>query len=244
MTYPAVHFRGVRKRYRRQTVLDGVDLEVRRGERFALVGVNGAGKTTLLRALLDLSRADAGSIRIQGADSREPRARRPLTFLPERFQPPYYLRGREFLRSLCRLQDLPYDRARAEAILASLDFPGEALGRVARTYSKGMAQKLGLAGALLTGRDLLVLDEPMSGLDPKARALLKAQLLGLGGGGRTLLFTSHLLGDVEALAERMGILHGGRLVFVGTPAECRERFGAADLEGAFLAAIGTASAAA
>jgi ABC-2 type transport system ATP-binding protein len=101
-----------------------------------------------------------------------------------------------------------------------------------------MTQKLGLAACLLSGKDLLVLDEPMSGLDPKARALFKQELRGLRAAGRTLLLTSHALADIEELCDRMAILHQGQLRFAGTPAELREAFGTPDLEQAFLKCLG------
>ena len=234
----ALLFDQVRKRYGRQPVLEGVDLEVREGEFFGLVGVNGAGKTTLIKILLDFQLADGGEIRIFGLSHRETQARARLAYLPERFNPPYYLNGRQFVNYMARLHGIELDEAGIHHVFERLDLDPAALGKPVRTFSKGMAQKLGLAACLLCRRDLLVLDEPMSGLDPKARALVKQELQRLKGEGQTLFFTTHLLHDVEALCDRLGILHDGRLCFVGTPAECRERFGADNLETAYLRAIG------
>jgi ABC-type multidrug transport system ATPase subunit len=106
-----------------------------------------------------------------------------------------------------------------------------------RKYSKGMTQKLGLAACLLAGKQALVLDEPMSGLDPKARALFKAQLATVREADTTVFFSSHALADVEELCDRLAILHAGALRFAGSPAECRERFGGETLEQAFLHCI-------
>jgi ABC-2 type transport system ATP-binding protein len=110
-------------------------------------------------------------------------------------------------------------------------------------YSKGMAQKLGLVAAILPRTPLLVLDEPMSGLDPKARALVKRRLGELHAGGTTLFFSTHLLADVEVLCDRIALLHGGRIAFAGPPAELLVQYGCATLEDAFLAAIDTPASA-
>jgi ABC-2 type transport system ATP-binding protein len=122
-------------------------------------------------------------------------------------------------------------------MLAALDLEPAALKRTVRQYSKGMTQKLGLAACLLSRKRLYILDEPMSGLDPKARALLKEQLRQLQRSGSTLFLTSHALADVDELCDAMAILHDGRIRFAGTPAECRGRYDAATLEQAFLACI-------
>ncbi len=122
-------------------------------------------------------------------------------------------------------------------ILGRLDFDPAALSRPVRTYSKGMAQKLGLAACFLSQRSLLVLDEPTSGLDPQARARFKDYLQQYRDPGLTLFFSTHLLHDVEALCDRLAILHEGRVRFVGSCGECREHFHADDLERAYLRAI-------
>ncbi|NYE60465.1 ABC-2 type transport system ATP-binding protein [Duganella sp. 1224] len=237
MTVPALRFQHVVKRYGTATVLHGVDLELRAGECFGLVGVNGAGKTSLIKCLLDFCALDGGGIDIFGQPHHRPAARQPLGFLPERFTPPYYLTGADFIRYLLTLQGLPYQPDAVAAMLAALDLDQDALKKTVRSYSKGMTQKLGLAACLLARKPLYVLDEPMSGLDPKARALLKAQLRALHRAGSTLFLTSHALADVDELCDRMAILHDGRIRFAGTPAECRARYSADTLEQAFLACI-------
>lgn len=237
MTSTALQFRNIVKRYEKNTVLQGIDLDIAKGEFFGLVGVNGAGKTTLIKCLLDFHSADAGSIDIFGVCHRHTQARRPLAFLPERFTPPYYLTGFDFLKCTLALQALPYDAAATEAMLQALDLDASALKRPVRSYSKGMTQKLGLAACFLGNKDLYVLDEPMSGLDPKARALLKARLQQMRAAGSTLFFSSHALADVQEICDRMAILHEGRLRFVGSPEECKQRFEADTLEQAFLRSI-------
>src|SRR5499426_1073049 len=203
----ALRFSRVEKRYARVPALSDFSLEVRRGEFFGLVGVNGAGKTTLIKCMLDSCDADAGAIEIFGAPHRATAARARLAFLPERFNPPFYLTGRDFLQYMCKLYRAPYQDAEVARLFGALDLEPSALDRLARTYSKGMTQKLGLAACLLSGKDVYVLDEPTGGLDPKARALLKAELRELKRAGRTVFFTSHALADAAELCDRMAVLH-------------------------------------
>jgi ABC-2 type transport system ATP-binding protein len=237
-THQAIALHGVSKRYgAAPPALDGVGLTVAAGECVAIAGVNGAGKTTLLRCLLDFTRADAGTITVFGVDSREPRARRALAWLPERFLPSPHLTGRETLAMLARLQDQHWSEARIAAALADLEFPPEALGRRMRLYSKGMTQKLGLAAAVLQDKPLLVLDEPMSGLDPMARRFLAGVLERLKAEGRTLVFTSHAPADIARLADRVALLHAGRLRFAGAPAQLCDAHDTSDLDAAFVACV-------
>src|SRR5207245_9774875 len=134
-----------------------------------LVGANRAGLASLIRGRFDLTASDQGRIEIFGARARAPMARARLAYLPERFMPPHYLTGREFLRTLAGLGRASYDELRSGALIAELELEPAALERPVRTLSKGMTQKLGLAAALSLERELYVLDEPMSGLDPAAR---------------------------------------------------------------------------
>lgn len=238
MPETALCFAGVEKRYGRQQVLDGIDLDVNRGEFLALVGVNGAGKSTLLKCLLDFTSLDGGSIRIYGLDHERTESRRNLAYLPEKFIPPYYLTGRDFLACMSRLHGVRPQADEIRDLLARrLDFDPAALAKPVRQLSKGMSQKLGLAACLLSGKPLLVLDEPMSGLDPRTRACLKQYLLELKGGGSTVFFSTHMLADIEVLCDRAAILHGGTVRFVGTPAQCCERYGAEDFEAAYLRCV-------
>jgi ABC-2 type transport system ATP-binding protein len=231
---PALHFENVSKRYGRQVVLDNFSLTVRAGEFVGLVGVNGAGKTTLIKCLLDFCDIDGGRIEIFGTNHTRTEARARLAFLPERFAAPPFARGDEFLRYLMGLHGRPYDSTAIQETLAALDLDRAALSKPVRQLSKGMSQKLGLMTTLLSGKELLVLDEPMSGLDPKARALLKRHLFQLKERGHTLFFSTHLLPDVSALCDRMAILHGGGLRYVGRPEDCCAAFGADTLETAYL----------
>lgn len=240
MSEPAIEFRNIVKRYGAQLVLDDANLTIGAGEFLGLVGVNGAGKTTLIKSLLDFGTVDSGTISIFGVDHARPESRARLAYLPERFLPPHYLNGREFLRYMANLHNVEYNEARVERMFKTLDLDSSALVKPVRQFSKGMAQKLGLAACFLSDKDLLVLDEPMSGLDPKARALLKGYLLDLKAHGRTLFFSTHMLGDVEQLCDRIAILHHGKLRFCGSPTECCAKFSAATLERAYMACISAA----
>jgi ABC-2 type transport system ATP-binding protein len=234
---PALRIAALRKRYRKRDALHGVDLEVAAGEAFGLVGANGAGKTTLIKCILDLSAPDAGTVEIFQVKSTEPAARRRLAYLPERFNPPHYLRAREFLAMMLALAAERYDEAAVRAVLEELQLERDVLGQQVRTLSKGMTQKLGLAGCFVVPRDLYVLDEPMSGLDPAARVAVKSLLRRLAAEGRTLFFTSHVLADVEELCASIAVLERGRLRFRGTPAALCERYADANLERAFMRCI-------
>lgn len=233
----ALQFRNIEKKYDKKAVLRGFDLSIVKGEFFGLVGMNGAGKTTLIKCLMDFSALDAGSIDIFGHSHRQSGARSPMAFLPERFAPPYYLTGQDFLKYMLTLQSLPYRADQASAMLQELDLDVAALSRPVHSYSKGMTQKLGLAACFLAQKDLYILDEPMSGLDPKARALLKQCLARQRTRGATLFFSSHALADVDEMCDRMAILHDGKLRFVGSPDECRRSYAAETLEQAYMRCI-------
>jgi len=238
--HPVLRISGVSKRFGKTEVLRQVDLEVAPGEFLGLAGVNGAGKTTLIKCVLDFCAVDGGTIQLFGVPHTEPRSRARLAFLPERFVPPYYLTGRDFLSFMLQLQQRRYDEVEVLTMLAALDLESAALAKPVRAYSKGMTQKLGLAASFLAHRDLYVLDEPMSGLDPKARACVKALLAELRARGRTLLFTSHALADIEEICDRMIVLHQGVPYFSGAPRALCDHYGEISTEKAFLRCIGDA----
>ncbi len=231
---PALNFIDISKHFGGAHALKRVNFAVGHGLAFGLAGVNGAGKTTLLKCMLDLCSASSGTVEIFGVPATENRARTRLAFLPERFTPPYYQTGRDFLRMMAGLRGDHFDEARARSMFERLDLDQSALTRPVKTCSKGMTQKLGLASCFLADRELTVLDEPMSGLDPKARAHVKDLLHDLKRRGRTLFFTSHALIDIEETCEQMAVLHGGDLCFVGAPTALRARGAAISLESAFL----------
>ena len=237
MNEPVISVTQLTRRFGAKTALSSVTMSVPRGGVHGLVGANGAGKTTLIKCLLDFCDADTGEIRIFAVPSEASAARRTLAYLPERFIPPYYLTGEDFLRFMMRMYERAYDAPAARAMTAALDLPEAVLGRPVRAFSKGMTQKLGLAACMLSRRALLVLDEPTSGLDPKARALLKSQIRALRDDGTTILLTSHALSDVEELCDVMAVLHEGAVRFSGTPAQLTHRQHADSLEQAYLACI-------
>ena len=237
MPEPLVRFRGVSKSFGRAEVLRSIDLDLPPGSCVGLTGVNGAGKTTLVKCLLDFCELDSGAIEVHGVEHRHPQARERLAFLPERFTAPYFLSGREFIAMMLDLFGGRYEEEAVRTMFAAFDLDKAALDKPVREYSKGMTQKLGLAACFLSQRDLYVLDEPMSGLDPKARGRAKDLLLNLKSEGRTLLFTSHSLADIEEVCDLMAVLHRGALAYTGAPRGLCERHGESSLERAFLKCI-------
>jgi len=205
---------------KRQIGLDGLDLEIRPGEVIGLLGPNGAGKTTTLKLLTGLIKPTSGRAWLFGVPIEETRSRRRLGFLPEQ---PYfydYLSGMEYLEMAGALSGLAGAEAsrRAARWLGRVGL-GERPGLRLRKYSKGMLQRLGLAAALVHEPDLLILDEPMSGLDPFGRRDVRELILEQRARGTTVLFSSHIIPDVEALCDRVAIVLRGRLHRVGTLAE-------------------------
>ena len=201
---------------RRVRVLQDLSLEVRAGEVFGYLGPNGAGKTTTLKLLMGLIHPTAGRATILGRDTREVAMKAHVGFLPEN---PYfydYLTGREFLDYYGRLFALPA-RARRERVERLLRDVGmaHAAGVPLRKYSKGMLQRIGLAQALINDPRLVVLDEPMTGLDPLGRKEVRDLILRLKAQGKTIFFSTHIIPDVEVICDRVGIIFGGELVTVG-----------------------------
>jgi ABC-2 type transport system ATP-binding protein len=145
--------------------------------------------------------------------------------------------GRDFLDYMGRLHGCITSDQERRGMCEKLDLDPEALAKSVREYSKGMAQKLGLAACFLSGKNMFVLDEPMSGLDPKARLLVKRHLQVCRSEERTIFISTHMLSDVDELCDRMGILHEGKLRFVGSPRECRETYSSNTLEEAYLSCI-------
>jgi len=198
------------------TALEDLSLDVEAGEVFGLLGPNGSGKTTTLKAVLGLIVADAGRITVLGRPQSDPAWRAAVGFLPEH---PYfydYLTAVEYLHYAGRLNGMAaaLRRARVADLLERLG-----LARVAhvalRRYSKGMIQRLGLAQALMNDPQLVFLDEPMSGLDPIGRRLVREEILALKRAGKTVFFSTHILSDAEALCDRVALLRTGRLVRTG-----------------------------
>lgn len=233
---------GLSAAYGKHQVLRDVNFTLSPGEIFGLVGLNGAGKTTLIRSILNL-RFAAGEIRIFGVSNDKTQARRTLVYLPEKFQPAAQLKGFEHLSILLDYYRQTLDRDKARAVAQGLDLDPAALDKRVSTYSKGMGQKLGLVGSLLVAAPLMILDEPMSGLDPRARVLLKDRLMEARGQGRSIFFSSHILSDIEEMCDRIGVIHGGTMIYLGTPGDFTQRYGGLSLERAFLASLNLSEAA-
>ena len=202
---------------KRVQVLNGVDLQVYQNETFGLLGPNGAGKTTTIKALVGLIKPSQGEVRILGKSPWNPRVRQHIGYLPEQ---PYvygYLSGHEFLQLCGRFFHLPARqmRTRVPQLLDLVKLSDRDARKQIRTYSKGMLQRLAFAHALINDPQLLLLDEPMSGLDPIGRHDVKELILTLKQEGKTILFNTHILSDVEAICDRVGILVNGRLVLTG-----------------------------
>ncbi|HYL81298.1 MAG TPA: ABC transporter ATP-binding protein [Candidatus Acidoferrum sp.] len=222
----AIETEGLCKAYRvgfwgrRVEVLRDLTLQVQAGEIFGYLGPNGAGKSTTIKLLLGLVQRTAGSAEVLGLPSGEARARRRIGFLPENPSFYEYLTGQEFLTYCGRLLGVPRPQLRQQvrSLLGEVGL-SRAADQQVRKYSKGMVQRLGLAQALLGDPELLILDEPMSGLDPIGRKEVRDLILRQKAAGRTVFFSTHILPDVEMICDRVGILVGGSLVKTGPMAE-------------------------
>jgi ABC-2 type transport system ATP-binding protein len=207
---------GVRKR----VALDKLSLGVQQGEIYGFLGPNGAGKTTSIKILTSLLRPDAGRARVFGEDPSREATRRRLGFLPE--SPVFYdqLTGREFLRFCGRLCGMETSllRQKADALLERVGLAHAADLQI-RRYSKGMNQRVGIAQAILHDPELVILDEPMSGLDPIGRADIRDLIVELRKQGKTVFFSTHIIPDVELICDRIGLVNRGRLVAEGSVQE-------------------------
>lgn len=219
-------------------ILRTLNLEIRGNSYFAIAGVNGAGKSTLIKLILDLIRPTSNSeIKIFGQQNRSTGCRDRLAYLPEKFDVKKTVSGWQYLQFVTSIYKMALDNNKACSLAEKLDFPANRLKSKIGSYSKGMVQKLGLISCFVLDRDLLILDEPLSGLDPSARFHLKKLLLEEKLKGRTMLYSTHMLADAEEICDQFGILHQGEMKFIGTPASCRQSFQADTLEQAYMQCI-------
>ena len=210
-----IEIEDLRKDFRGQRALDGISFEVETGECFALLGPNGSGKTTALKCLAGLVRPSSGTMAIGGIDvAKDGRAaRRLMSYLPQEVSFPNHLRAREVLEFYAQIRRVPGERV--DSVLEMLDCAAFA-GRFVTELSGGMRQRLAIAVACLPDVPLLMLDEPTASLDPESAAGFRRMLAGLKRSGKTILFATHVLADVEELADRIAILVNGRLLAIKT----------------------------
>ena len=224
----AVDIRGVSKSYKglktRVSALENIDLQVKQGEIFGFLGPNGAGKTTLIKIMMGMLKPDGGTVSVMGASPEGRDSRRRLGYLPER---PYlhdFLTGDEFLRFHGRLFSMTEDEitARIPKVVGLVDMErGRKLEL--KKYSKGMLQRIGLAQALLHDPDVLVLDEPMSGLDPVGRKEVRDLITEIARLGKTVFFSTHIVHDVEIICSNVGFINRGRLRSSGNLEQALDR---------------------
>jgi ABC-2 type transport system ATP-binding protein len=221
-----------------QVAVRNLDLEIHKGEVFGFLGPNGAGKTSTMQVLLGFRPPTAGTARIYGVDVREPIARQRIGYLPEMTYYYKFLTAEELLRFYGKIFRIPKVEltARIEAVLDLVEL-GDARKRLIKSYSKGMQQRIGLAQALINNPDLLILDEPTSGLDPLGRMKVREIIQRLKEQGKTVLFSSHELGEVETVCDRVAIIHRGELKVVGRVSDLLKEH-QMDLERIFLKIIG------
>jgi ABC-2 type transport system ATP-binding protein len=224
------------KFYGKFKALSEIDLNIRTGESVGLVGLNGAGKTTLLKTIVGLIVNFDGELLINNRAAMDREAKSRISFLPEDFSPPLYLTGYDFVSYMLHLYGRGLNKNEVDEFADMLELQKNALSQPIRTYSKGMRQKLGLLAAMLPDTGIVILDEPLSGLDPGARVVVKNAFVTLRKKGKTLFFSSHILTDLEEIADRLVIIHGGKKILDGTPEELRS-YGGRSLEDAFLNVI-------
>ncbi|CAN7160526.1 MULTISPECIES: ABC transporter ATP-binding protein [Microbacterium] len=231
MTNPAISVRGIEKSYKDLHVLRGVDFEVEKGSIFALLGSNGAGKTTMVRILSTLLKADAGTATVQGVDvASDPVGVRERISLTGQFAAvDEILTGRENLVLVAKLRHLPDAGKVADDLLATFRLT-DAGGRKVGTYSGGMRRRLDIAMSLVGDPEVIYLDEPTTGLDPEARIEVWDVVKQLANSGTTVLLTTQYLDEAEQLADRIAILHEGRIIADDTLAGLKRLLPAAKVE--------------
>jgi len=221
-----------------KVAVNGLTLRVGQGEVFGFLGPNGAGKTSTMNVLLGFVPPTSGTARIFGVDVREPIARQRIGYLPEQTYYYKFLTAEELLRFYAGIFGIPRPEteARIDAVLKLVELD-HARKRQIKTYSKGMQQRVGLAQALINNPDLLILDEPTSGLHPIGRMQVREIIQRLKGEGKTVFFSSHELGEVETVCDRVAILHQGELKTEGRVSDLLKEH-SANLEQIFLKLIG------
>ncbi|MFD1812821.1 ABC transporter ATP-binding protein [Rhodococcus gannanensis] len=231
MTTAAIRVQGLEKSYEQLHVLRGVDLEIERGSIFALLGSNGAGKTTLVKILATLLRSDAGTATVNGYDvaTQAAEVRESISLTGQFAAVDEILSGRENLTLIARLRHLADPKAVADGLLARFSLT-DAGDRKVSTYSGGMRRRLDIAMSLIGDPPVVFLDEPTTGLDPQARNEVWQAVRELAASGTTVLLTTQYLEEAEQLADRIAILHEGRIIVDGTLAELKRLLPPATVE--------------
>jgi ABC-2 type transport system ATP-binding protein len=242
---PIVEIKNLRVEYRSRAIgqatkvaVDDLNLDVRPGEVFGFLGPNGAGKTTTMNVLLGFVNATSGSAKLFDVDVRQPIARQRIGYLPELTYYYKFLTAEELLRFYAQVFGMKRKEtdARIEELLKLVELQ-DVRKRPIKSYSKGMQQRVGLAQALINNPDLLILDEPTSGLDPIGRMKVREIIQRLKQEGKTVLFSSHELGEVETICDRVAILHQGKLQVEGRVEDLVKQY-QTHLENVFLKIVG------
>src|SRR5580704_1368283 len=242
---PIVEIRDLRVEYRTRAIgqktkvaVNGLSLSVQPGETFGFLGPNGAGKTTTMNVLLGFVNATSGSAYLFGTDVREPIARQRIGYLPELTYYYKFLSVEELLRFYAKIFKIPRNETekRIDELIKLVELE-QARKKPIKSYSKGMQQRAGLAQALINNPDLLILDEPTSGLDPIGRMKVREIIQRLKNEGKTVFFSSHELGEVETVCDRVAILHQGKLKVAGRVSELLQQY-QCNLENVFLNVVG------
>lgn len=226
--------------FKRQEALRNLSLEIKKGEIFGFLGPNGAGKSTSINIALDFIRPDKGRVLIKNHPASAPESRRKTGFMPENPHLAEHLSPRELLEFGGMVSGIGKKILvkETEAILARLEL-FSFIDRPVRTFSKGMKQRMALAMAIIHDPEILILDEPMSGLDPIGRKLVSNLILDLQKRGKTIFFSTHILNDVETLCSRIAIIHKGKTLYCGNISGFQKNF--ISLEDAFVTNISNAN---
>ena len=213
-----IEIKGLNKSFGKNKVVKNLSLSVEKGEVFGFLGPNGAGKTTTVKMILSLLRPSSGEVLLFGQNANILELKHKIGFMPEHTYFYQHLTGRELLHFTGEIFgiDKKTIEKRASELLKKVNLPKDAHDRLIKGYSKGMQQRIGLAQALMNDPELIILDEPMSGLDPVGRREIKDLIMELKEKGKTIFFNSHILSDAEVLCDRIGIIKAGNLIAEGT----------------------------
>ncbi len=217
--------------YAKVNVVEDVCFDITEGQIFGLIGLNGVGKTTLIKTILGLRDVHSGQVNHLGKEN--------IAFLPERFDPPWFLSGYKFLKFSQKIYGKNITLDEAQKLAKDISLNPDMLTKDVKTYSKGMRQKLGLIATIISGCKLIILDEPMSGLDPKARQEVKRLILKAKESGQSIFMSSHILSDVAELCDKVAVLNDKKIIFEGSPAQMNKAGNDNNLEKAFLNLIST-----